>query len=224
MGHVAGEATLVRHRAMLELCRLNQVLQLVMAGETQIRRRFAEQSTKPVVMRSVALGAGQFFCHCVVLELARFHVFLYLLVASVQAQLNGGPRQQRRIVGIMGSVALGAIFGCQMRLLFLSRHNDRAHLLVALLETQVGSRGVEQILGLAFMRSVTGQAFTLGNRLMCVFPGQHRLVAFITHFDLRALSYLGRFFRSVRIVAPQALSLRNRVVQHVSLGIHALMT
>ena len=63
-------------------------------------------------MRSVALDAGQSFRHCVVLELAPYHVFLYFLVASVEAQLTRGSRQQRRIVGIMGSVALGAILGC----------------------------------------------------------------------------------------------------------------
>jgi hypothetical protein len=83
--HVAGEATLICYRAMLELCRLNLILHLVMAEETQIRCRFPEQTTKLVVMRSVALGAGQFFCHCIVLERARFHVFLYFLVASVHA-------------------------------------------------------------------------------------------------------------------------------------------
>ncbi len=83
---MAREATLVCYRPVLELCRLNLILQLVMTGKTQIGWRFAEQATKLVVMRSVTLGASHFFRHCIVLERARFHVFLYLLVASIHAQ------------------------------------------------------------------------------------------------------------------------------------------
>ena len=174
-------------------------------------------------MRFVALDAGQSFSHCVVLELARFHGSLYLLVASIQAQLARGPHQQRRIVGIMGSVAPGTILGCQMSFQLLSLHNDRPHFLVALLETKLASRSVEQLFGLVAMRAVTGQAFTIGNRLMAIFPRQHRLVAFITQLDLRALAHLVVLLRSVRIMASQALSLRDRVVQHVSRSIHALV-
>jgi len=48
---------------------------------------------------------------------------------------------------------------------------------------------------------------------MRILPGCHRLMAFITQLDLRALSYLVRFFRSVRIVAFQALSFCDRIVQ-----------
>ena len=89
----------------------------------------------------------------------------------------------------MGSVALGAIFGCQMRFLLLSPHLDRPHFLMTLLETKLVSRGVEQILNLAFMWLVTGQAFTLGSRLMSIFPGRHRflIMALIAQQDLRTL-------------------------------------
>jgi len=82
---MAGEATLVRHRSMLELCHLNLILQLVMAGETQVGSRLAEQAAKLVAVRSMALDAGQSLGHWVVLKLAQSHVFFYLLVASVQA-------------------------------------------------------------------------------------------------------------------------------------------
>ena len=57
---------------------------------------------------------------------------------------------------------------------------------------------------------------------MCIFPGQHRLVAFITHFDLRALAHLVAFFRSVRIVAFQTLPFRDRLVQ-VRFRVHAFV-
>ena len=90
-------------------------------------------------MRSVTFDAGHSLRHWVVLELARIHAFLCLLVTSIQAQHSGGIGQQRWKVGVMGSVAPCAIFGCQMKLLLLSRHNDRPHFLVALLETKPAS-------------------------------------------------------------------------------------
>jgi hypothetical protein len=126
----------------------------------------------------------------------------------------------------MGSVALAAIFGGQMHFLFLARYNHRPHFLVALLETQLDSRGLEQFFCLACMRAVTGKTFTFGNRLMGIFPGQHWLfiMAFIAHISCGSLAYLIGFFRSMRIMAPQALSLRNRVVQHGPGGIYASMT
>ncbi len=210
---------------MLELLRLNLILQLFMAVQTQIGFRLAEQMTKSVVMRSVALDAGQSFRHCIVLELARFHVSLYLLVASVQAQFAGGARQESRIVGIMGSVALGAIFGRQMSFLLLPRHNDRPQFLVALLETKSAPRDVEQIFRLVSMRAVAGQALAAGSRFVDIFTGNHRFLAMalIAHQDRGSFAYLVGFFGSVRIVASQALSLRDRVVQHVSRGIHAFV-
>ena len=110
-----------------------------------------------------------------------------------------------------------------MNFLFLPLRIDRPHFLVAPLETKLASRGVEELFSLVSMRAVTGQAFTIGNRLVCIVPRQHWLVAFITHFDWWALAHLVVFFRSMWIVAPQALSLRNWVVQHVSRGIYALV-
>jgi hypothetical protein len=95
----------------------------------------------------------------------------------------------------MGSVALAAIFGCQMHFLFLSRSIDWAHLFVALLETQLVSRGFEQLCSLASMRPVTGQAFTFGNRFMHVFPGQYRFFIMAIIAQLACGSFdLGRFF------------------------------
>jgi hypothetical protein len=126
----------------------------------------------------------------------------------------------------MGSVTPGAVFRCQMRLLFLPRNDDRPHFFVTLLETKIASRGVKQILFLAFMCSVTGQAFAFGNRLMGIFPGQNRLLimALIAQLDVCRLAEVGFFFRAVWVVASHTLPLGNRVVLYVSLGPHALVT
>jgi hypothetical protein len=196
------------------------------ARKTQFGFRLAKQAAELVVMRSVALGAGQFLRHGVVLELALFHGCLCFFVAPVQAQFTGGPRQQLRNVGIMGSVTPGAVFRCQMRLLFLPRNNDRPHFFVTLLEAKLASRNVEQILILAFMGSVTGQAFAFGNRFVGVFPGQNGLLvmALIAQLDVCRLAEVGFFFRAVRVVASHTLPLGNRVVLYVSLGPHALVT
>ncbi len=112
-----------------------------------------------------------------------------------------------------------------MSFLLLPPGIDRTHFLVTLLETKLASRDVEQILCFASMRSVTGQAFTSGNRFVGIFSGQHRffIVALIAQLTCRALAHLGLFFRAVRVMASQALSLCNRVVQHLSQGIHALV-
>jgi hypothetical protein len=113
-----------------------------------------------------------------------------------------------------------------MRLLFLPRNKDWPHFFVTLLEAKLASRNVEQILRLAFMGSVTGQAFAFGNRLMGIFPGQNRLLimALIAQPDVCRLADVGFFFRAVWVMASHTLPFGNRVVLYVSLGSYALVT
>ena len=113
----------------------------------------------------------------------------------------------------MGLVTFGAIFGCQMRFLSLLCFNCRPHFLVALLETQLVSRGCEQFFILGSVREVTGKAFALLNRLMRKGLGQHRIVAFIAQFDGRARAHMVGYLRSVRIGAFQTFPFRDRIVQ-----------
>jgi|MudIll2142460700_1097286.scaffolds.fasta_scaffold1581125_2 hypothetical protein len=49
------------------------------------------------------------------------------------------------------------------------------------------------------------------------------MMALIAQLACGSLAYLVGFLRSMRIMAPQALSLGNRVMQIVSLGIHTLV-
>ncbi len=125
----------------------------------------------------------------------------------------------------MGSVAPGAIFGCQVIFLFLPIHNNRAHFFVTLLETKLASRRIEQVFGLVTMRAVAGQALAAGGRFVRIFSGEHRffVMTLIAQQDRWSLADLELLFRAVRVVASQAFSFGNRIVQHVSRGIHILV-
>lgn len=222
---MTGNTPFVRSRAVLKLCSSNLSLYILVAFKTQFGFRTAKQAAELVVMRSVALDAGQFLCHGVVLEFARSDGFPDILVAFVEAQYGRGPGQQRRIVGIVGTVTLGTVFICQMTFLLFSRNCNRTHFLVALLKTKLASRGIQHVFVFGCVRTVAAEALAAAGRRVGEFLGKHRLliVTFIAQFRFRAFADMLWLLRTVRVVAPQALSFGDGIVQYVSGGINALV-